>query len=94
MAGTETLNLPNRFDYSHHRKFDESYASLLSDETCKEIILDFSRVEYIDSAAIGMIVLLQKKCTNLQKIAKIKGAYGATVDILDMAHMQKLFEFI
>jgi HptB-dependent secretion and biofilm anti anti-sigma factor len=94
MADVEAIILPDRFDYSFHRKFDEQYTPLLQDRQCKEIILDFSKVEYLDSAAIGMIVLLQKKCANLKKVAKIKGAYGMTADILDMAHMQKLFEFI
>jgi HptB-dependent secretion and biofilm anti anti-sigma factor len=94
MARVEILSLPNRFDYSYHRKFDEEYDHLLKDDGCKDIILDFSRVEYLDSAAIGMMVLLQKKCSNLNKVAKIKGVHGTTADILDMAHMQKLFEFI
>jgi anti-anti-sigma factor len=94
MAEVETIVLPNRFDYAFHRKFDEQYSPLLQDQQCKEIILDFSSVEYLDSAAIGMIVLLHKKCSNLQKVAKIKGAKGQTANILDMAHMQKLFVFI
>ncbi len=94
MADIEIIVLPNRFDYSCHRKFDEEYSPLLMDGNCREIILDFSKVEYLDSAAIGMVVLLQKKCTNAQKVAKIKGARGTTAEILDMAHLKKLFEFI
>jgi len=94
MAEIETLLLPNKFDYSYHRKFDEGYTQLLQNAVCKEIILDFSSVEYLDSAAIGMIVLLRKKCSNQQKVVKLKGAYGTAAEILDMAHMEKLFEFI
>ena len=94
MADVETIMLPNRFDYSFHRKFDEQYSPLLQANECKEIILDFTKVEYLDSAAIGMIVLLQKKCSNVKKVAKIKGAKGPTAEILNMAHLQKLFEFI
>jgi len=94
MAEIETLVLPNKFDYSYHRKFDEEYGALLQKTACKEIILDFSSVEYLDSAAIGMMFLLQKKCANLQKVVKLKGAYGATADILEMAQIKKLFEFI
>ena len=94
MADVETLILPNRFDYSYHRKFDAESIPLFESNTCKEIVLDFSDVEYIDSAAIGMMVLLQKKCVNSQKLVKIKGVHGMTADILDMAHMKKIFEFI
>ena len=48
----------------------------------------------MDSWALGMIVLLQKKCAGQLKKVKIKGASGATDEILKMANMQKLFEFI
>lgn len=94
MAEVETLILPDRFDYSYHRKFDAESIPLLDNNLCKAIVLDFSKVEYIDSAAIGMIVLLQKKCTNKDKVVKIRGVHGITADILDMAHMKKIFEFI
>lgn len=48
----------------------------------------------MDSSALGMMVLLQKKFADKDHHIKIKGASGATLDILTMAHMQKLFEFI
>jgi HptB-dependent secretion and biofilm anti anti-sigma factor len=67
---------------------------LLEDLSCKEIVLDFSQVEYLDSSALGMMVLLQKKASGQNIKVKIKGARGATDDILKMANMQKLFEFI
>ncbi len=95
MSEIETLRLPSRFDYSYHRQFGEMYAPLLEKSECKELILDFSQVEYLDSSALGMMVLLQKKISgnNGCKI-KIKGARGATEEILQMANMQKIFEFI
>lgn len=94
MSELETLRLPSRFDYSFHRQFGELYAPLIDILTCKEIVLDFTQVEYLDSSALGMMVLLQKKfSTNSRKI-RIKGARGATDEILKMANMQKIFEFI
>jgi anti-anti-sigma factor len=94
MSENETLRLPSRFDYSYHRQFGELYAPLIEDVSCTEIILDFSQVEYLDSSALGMMVLLQKKCSSCNKKVKIKGARGATDEILKMANMQKIFEFI
>lgn len=94
MSELETLRLPSRFDYSFHRQFGELYSPLIDNLSCKEIILDFTQVEYLDSSALGMMVLLQKKfATNNRKI-RIKGARGATEEILKMANMQKIFEFI
>ncbi len=94
MTEVETLRLPSRFDYSYHRQFGEMYAPMVESAICKEIILDFTQVEYLDSSALGMMVLLQKKFSTNNRKIKIKGARGATEEILKMANMQKIFEFI
>lgn len=94
MPEIETLRLPARFDYSYHRQFGEQYAPLIENTACKEIILDFTQVEYLDSSALGMMVLLQKKSSIQNKKVKIKGARSTTYDILKMANMQKIFEFM
>ena len=94
MSEIETLRLPSRFDYSYHRQFGEMYTPLIENSVCKELILDFTQVEYLDSSALGMMVLLHKKFSNHNRKVKIKGARGATEEILKMANMQKIFEFI
>lgn len=94
MADIETIFLPSRFDYSYHRQFSEIYNPLLEKAGCKEIILDFSRVDYLDSSALGMMVLVQKKAGAQGIKVKIKSARDATEEILKMANMQKIFEFI
>ncbi|MDZ7922669.1 MAG: STAS domain-containing protein [Marinagarivorans sp.] len=94
MSELETLRLPRRFDYSFHRQFSEMYTPAIDNSAFKELILDFSQVEYLDSSALGMMVLLQKKFSGNNRVIKIKGAHGATEEILKMANMQKIFEFI
>lgn len=94
MTDTATINLPSRFDYSYHKVFSESYNALLAEDAVRQIIIDFSRVEYIDSSGLGMLVMLQKKAAAKSKQVKIKGAKGSTGEILTIANMQKLFEFI
>ncbi|MFO1390219.1 STAS domain-containing protein [Cellvibrio sp.] len=94
MSETESLRLPASFDYSYHRQFSEQYTRLLENGTCKEILLDFSQVEYLDSSALGMMVLLQKRAAAQQIKVRVKGARGATDEILKMANMQKMFEFL
>ncbi len=95
MSSAEIILLPKRFDYSYHRQFGECYTPLLENAHCKMIVLDFSEVEYLDSSALGMMVLLQNKFVGKQnRQIKIKGARSATLDILTVANMQKIFEFI
>lgn len=94
MSEIAIIRLPSRFDYSFHRQFGELYVPLLEDASCKEVILDFSQVEYLDSSALGMMVLLQKKSSGNNIKVKVKGARGATSEILKMANMQKIFDFV
>ena len=91
---TASLRLPHRFDYSFHRKFSESYQPLLDSKEVQELILGFSDVTDLDSAALGMMVLVHNKFSAEGKAIKIKGARGATLGILNMANMQKIFAFI
>lgn len=94
MSETATIRLPDRFDYAYHRQFSDSYQHYLGNDAISEVVLDFSQVGYLDSSALGMIVLLQKKCSGEGKKVKIKAARGTTLEILKMANMQNIAEFI
>ena len=59
MSQAAVISIPERFDFSTHKWFTETYDKALV--TSKEIVLDFSRVTYIDSSALGMMVLLHRK---------------------------------
>lgn len=93
---SESVNfiLPERFDYSFHRQFNEGCNDYIANANLNEIILDFSRVGYLDSSALGMLVMVQKKASAAAKKIKIKGAKGATAEILRMANIQKMIEFV
>lgn len=94
MSSAEMFLLPTRFDYSYYREFGELFKPLIESASCKEIILNFSDVQYLDSSALGMMVMLRKRFVNKDRHIKIKGARGATLEILTVANMQKIFEFV
>ena len=86
--------LPVRFDFSHHQKFQESLKDLICDANVERVILDFSVVEYIDSAALGMMMMWQKRASASSKKICIKGVRGSAAQVLSMANMQRLFDYI
>ena len=94
MAEIEYMRLPGKFDYGHHKAFTAASSALLADDSVKNVILDFTWVEYLDSSALGMMVLAKKKFKEKNKLIKITGAHGSTKEILIMANMNKIFEFI
>ncbi|HTF94966.1 MAG TPA: STAS domain-containing protein [Cellvibrio sp.] len=94
MTTSATITLPNRFDYGFHKDFQRLCTENLENQDIKEIIFDFSRVEYLDSAALGMMLMWQRRAASSSKKMSIRGAKGATAQILEMANMQRIFQFI
>ena len=90
-----SIRLPNRFDFSYHKTFNQEVESLVAKTGIKEIQLDFSQVNYLDSSALGMLVLLSKKNEKgVRAKLIIKGAHGGALEILEIAKMTKIYAFI
>jgi HptB-dependent secretion and biofilm anti anti-sigma factor len=94
MSNSQIVKLPSRFDYGYHKQFNEICSGFINSAEVNEIVLDFGIVEYLDSSALGMLVMMQKKASNSFKRLKIKNVKGATEEILRMANIQKIIEFI
>jgi anti-anti-sigma factor len=90
----KTLQIPERFDFGYHKNFTEQYQDALTTGGVTDIALDFSRVNYLDSSALGMMVLLQKKAKAQNINVKIKGAQDNARDILNIANFDRLFEIL
>ncbi len=91
MTQTETIRLPNRFDFSQHQQFTSECERCLSTPNLASIVIDCSQVKYLDSSALGMLVMLAKKAAGHQVPVTLAGAQGVAKDILAMANMNKLF---
>lgn len=85
-----TIVIPERFDFSFHRAFTDQYNKLLEENAGATITLDFSRVMYLDSAALGMIVLLQKRAKASNSDVEIVSANGTALEILEIANFDKM----
>lgn len=93
MTELQVIRLPNRFDFSQHKHFSQQ-TELALQSGIRQLEIDFSQVQYLDSSALGMLVLLSKKAAAQQVTIQLKGAQGTALDILMMANMQKIFSFV
>ncbi|MDF2177092.1 STAS domain-containing protein [Aliiglaciecola sp. CAU 1673] len=93
MKEIHSISLPERFDFSCHQQFTKEYQEVLDEKSAKTIQLDFSRVNYLDSSALGMMVLLHRKASALNIKTSLRGARGTALDILNMANMKKLYQY-
>jgi len=83
--------LNGRFDFNAHKVFRETYQQLLADKV-KVIVLDLSRVDYLDSSALGMLLQFKEKADVQRTTIKLKNCSQLAKDVLAIANFNKLFE--
>ncbi|GLR71487.1 STAS domain-containing protein [Agaribacter marinus] len=88
----KSLSIPERFDFGYHKEFTEQYQRILNEGGISDIALDFTKVSYLDSSALGMMVLFQKKAKSQNISVRIRGARESAKEILLIANFDRLFD--
>jgi anti-anti-sigma factor len=84
-----TLSIHGRFDFSVHQEFRASYRNIQPDAV-GQIIVDLHAVEYMDSASLGMLLLLGEHFSG--KRVQLIHASTLIRQILDIANFKKKFD--
>ncbi|MFO7786470.1 STAS domain-containing protein [Vreelandella utahensis] len=92
--GTVTLSLSGQFDFNAYSEFKPKQTEALDTPGAKYIVLDLSKLDYLDSAALGTLLLLREKAQDRSIEILIRGATGVVQEILEIAHFQRMFRFI
>ena len=91
-AGTvSTINMKGRFDFSAHRVFKDAYEPLLQQKENKTLEINLADVVYMDSSALGMLLLLHERALAGGKEVVLSRANATVLQILDIANFRKLF---
>lgn len=90
-GGKSRVSLSGRFDFNSHREFRGAYEPALGDNAVKEIEVDMGAVDYLDSSALGMLLLLREKATEAKKPLSLANCRGVVKQVLDVANFSKLF---
>ncbi|TCJ17153.1 anti-sigma factor antagonist [Parasulfuritortus cantonensis] len=90
-GNTARLSLEGRFDFHSHRDFRASYDALLGRADIRDILIDFARVDYLDSSALGMLLLLREKAEAGGKKVRLTKLTGSVKQVLEIANFGKLF---
>lgn len=85
-----TIRLQGRFDFSTHRDFRAAVDTVLQAQHT-QLSVDFGEVEYLDSSALGMLLLLRDKARAANKTVSLVNCRGSVRQILDIANFSKLF---
>lgn len=90
-AGKAVVKLNGRFDFHSHRDFRTAYENALEDTHVREIAISFQDVDYLDSSALGMLLLLREKAEAAGKTVALTGLQGMVKQVLEIANFGKLF---
>lgn len=86
------LGMPKRFDFALHRGFRDAYTPMLLDGGIKKFLIDFSETEYLDSAALGLLLLVRRQSKEAGKAVSLSGVHGVVAEVLHIAKFDTLFD--
>ena len=88
---TVSLRPATRFDFNSFRDFRNAYEAALENTAVRLLIVDMNDVQYIDSAALGILLLLRDRATSLNKQVELHNLHGTAKEVLEIANFQKIF---
>ncbi len=83
------IKITGRFDFSVHQDFRR--ATQQASSGVSGIVVDMSDTVYVDSSALGMLLVLRDKVGENKDAISIKNAKAEVRKILDIANFDKLF---
>jgi HptB-dependent secretion and biofilm anti anti-sigma factor len=84
---TVVINIAGSFDFSSHRDFREAY---VRSPKQGRFLVDLTQVTYLDSAALGMLLMLREHTGDATRVT-IRVGKGQPRDAMAVAHFDKLF---
>lgn len=63
----------------------------LEDQQLSDLVLDFSFVEFIDSSAMGLLLLLRKESEKRGINTRLANVTGQVWKVINISHFDKLF---
>ncbi|WP_035384509.1 STAS domain-containing protein [Ferriphaselus sp. R-1] len=89
--GMAELHIKGRFDFSRHRGFKDEYEPLIGNDQINVIAVNLSGVDYMDSSALGMLLMLRDRALGANKKVVLNNPNHTVAQILDIANFDKLF---
>lgn len=86
------LAIQGRFDFNAHAEFRKRSEEALGTADVRHIVVDLARVDYLDSSALGMLLLLREKAANGRGAqVSLCGAHGMVLQVLEVANFGRMF---
>lgn len=87
---TYDVTLSGKFTFADHPEFRDILQKI-GDSAIKRVVFHMQKVEFVDSAALGMLLLALDEAEKHHKGLVISGATGQVKKMFDMAQFNTLF---
>jgi anti-anti-sigma factor len=84
-----TITIAGRFDFSLHQQFRDAYADL--EKRPVKYLIDMRDAHYLDSSALGMLLILRDYAGGDQAEVEILNCNGDVRKILTISNFEQLF---
>lgn len=88
--GALVLSIDGQFNFGRYDEFHEA----IGDKPAPRYIVDLRETEYIDSAALGMLLLLRERVMEDMRRVTLKVKPGQPHDVLRLANFGTLFTIV
>lgn len=85
------ISMSGRFDFQVHREFKESYTKTIENADVQNIEIEMSKVDYLDSSALGMLMLLNQRAKSASKSVTLLNTSAVVTQVLEVANFNKIF---
>ncbi|MEE3170463.1 MAG: STAS domain-containing protein [Pseudomonadota bacterium] len=87
---TLVISIEGRFDFSTHQAFRDAYEH--GDPSVQDYIVDLSETTYLDSSALGMLLLLRDYAGGDNARVVIENCNSDVRRILSISNFEQLFQ--
>lgn len=91
ISNTATIFLSGHFSFGAHREFKAAYQSRLNDSKIGNIVVDLAEVEYLDSSALGMLLVLRDHVQAANKSLSLARPSSIAARTFDIASFDTMF---
>ena len=88
---TVLIKIKGRFDFDVHKEFRDAYENASVSVSDPKYVVDLMETEYMDSSALGMLLLLRDHAGSDRSRVSIVNCDKVTKEVLDIANFDKLF---
>ena len=94
LAGVSVVQFKDRkiLDESNIQELGREMFSLIEQDGCQKLLLNFSNVEFLSSAALGKLIALDKKVKAQKGVLKLSNIRPEIYEVFAITRLNKLFD--